>query len=502
MLTMDDINLIRFLYEKKGGNYAEIAKETDFDVRTIKKYIEQDDWNVKPQIRKPKDSKLDPFKEVIDSWLLEDKNNRRKQRHTAKRIHDRLCEEYKDTFDASYRTVAIYVAAKKKEIYSENEGYLPLEHYPWEAQVDFGEADFIEKEQRFSGYYVNISFPNSNGGYTQVFKGANQECLLEGLKNIFEHMNRVPKCIWFDNDTTIVKKIREHGKRDITEGFRRFQLHYGFESNFCNPASGHEKGSIENKVGYHRRNFFVPVPKFADIRLYNKELLAICDNDMNRNHYVIGRKIATLFDEDKKSMLRLPMHRYEVCRYENAIADNYGKVKFNGGKYSSSPIFARREVIIKATAYDVMILDQNYKYIQGHARLYGDKKDSMQWVPYLELMSRRPTALKYTGFFRELPHILQGYFEECDYQQKKASLKLLVKMVSEKDLDTATKAFERALEKGAKDTDSIWTSYYTLTHKAVDIKDLKVPDSTPKLKAYETDTGIYDTLLKKGGGAR
>lgn len=409
-----------------------------------------------------------------------------------------MSEEYSDDFDASYRTVAYYVAKRKKELYSDNRGYLPLDHYSWEAQVDLGEADFIEKGVRYSGYYVNISFPHSNAGYCQIFKGANQECLLEGLKNIFEHMGYVPRNIWFDNDSTIVKRILQYGKREITEGFRRFQMHYGFESNFCNPYSGHEKGSVENKVGYHRRNFLVPIPEFDDIREFNKDLLKKCDKDMDRAHYKKGRKINELFEEDKKSMLYLPKQPYEVYKYETAVADKYGKVKFDGRIYSTTPVFAGREVIIKANAYDVTILDINYSYIQNHDRLYGEKKESMKWEPYLDLMSKRPTALKYTGFFKKLPQSLQEYFEECEYQQKKAALRILKRMVAEKDLETATKAFNTAIARGVRDVDSIWAVYYTMTHKVIDIEELRLSGRIPLLNPYTVDNKSYDILLKGG----
>jgi transposase len=495
---MDDIHFIKQLYERKGLNYAEIARETGYDYRTVKKYVLMDDFNNIKKEKEPKGSKLDPYKEIIDSWLLEDMNNRRKQRHTAKRIFVRLKELFKDEFDVSYRLVAYYVAKKKEELYSGEEGSIPLEHYPYEAQADLGEADFIEKGKRYNGYYVNISFPRSNGGYCQIFKGANQECLLEGLKSIFEYIGCVPKEIWFDNDSTIVKKIKQYGKRDTTEGFRRFQLHYGFSSNFCNPDAGHEKGSVEVKVGYHRRNMLVPVPEFEDIREFNRNLLKECDKDMERLHYKKGITIQSLFEEDKKTMLNLPRTPFEIYRLEQATADKYGMVPFNNCKYSTSPTFAEKRVFIKADAYTVVLLDENYRYIQSHDRVYDNRVESMKWGPYLELMSKRPNALKYTGFFRQLPKTLQEYFNECDYPQKKAALRLLKRMVDANGLEIATEAFKKALDKGIKDTDSIWMVYYTMTHKVIDIKELRLPPGIPGLIPYQVDNSNYDSLLKGG----
>ncbi len=109
----------------------------------------------------------------------------RKQRHTAKRIYDRLVKKYKDGFNCSYSTARVCSNNKEKEIFGEKKGFLPLEHIPGEAQADFGDAQFYENGKLYSGKYFNLSFPNSNKGYTQVYKGENQECLFEGLKTIF-----------------------------------------------------------------------------------------------------------------------------------------------------------------------------------------------------------------------------------------------------------------------------------------------------------------------------
>jgi transposase len=115
MLTMAQVNRIRELFFEKGLKYAEIPRVTGFDVKTVKKYANMDDFNQAPKVRKPRPSKLDPYKEAIDAWLEDDKQYRKKQRHTALRVFDRLAEKY-PTFDCSYRLVAGYVAEKKRDL--------------------------------------------------------------------------------------------------------------------------------------------------------------------------------------------------------------------------------------------------------------------------------------------------------------------------------------------------------------------------------------------------
>ncbi len=355
----------------------------------------------------------------------------------------------------------------------------------------------MENGIRYEGCYVAMSFPYSNGGYIQAYKGTNIECLLQGMQDIFNHMGQVPTCIWFDNDKTIVKKILANGEREVTDLFNRFRMHYSFESNFCNPDSGHEKGHVENKVGYSRRNMLVPVPEFKDLREFNESLLTECDEDMQREHYSKDVLIATLFEQDRKAMKPLPRAEYEIYRLEKVKSDKYGKVNFDNRKYSVSPEHAQRELFVKTNAFTVWILDDQYHVIQWHNRLYGSQKESMKWEPYLVLMGNRPNAIKYTGFFQQLPQTLQEYLSNCDYEQKKAALRMLKRMVVNSELETAVNAFNFCIQKGIRDLDSIWASYYSTVFAKAPIPDLAVKDEIPRL-SYGVDNSIYDSLLERG----
>jgi transposase len=499
MLTMEQVYRIRNMKKFEGKSLRKISQITGHDFETVKKYVEKEDFN---QVIRPKQrryGKLSPYKNIVTTWLVNDKKAPYKQQHTAKRVFDRLKEMYGDEFTASDRAVRKFVADIRKELQNNTDGFLPLEHPPGEAQADFGEARFIENGVTYDGYYFNMSYPHSNGGHMQLFNSANQECLLEGMKAIFEHIGGVPTAIWFDNMSTAVKRIQEYGKRDLTQGFLRFMMHYGFRSNFCNPNSGHEKGSVENKVGYHRRNMFVPIPEFKDLKVYNKELLLKCDQDMNRMHYKGYGMIKDLFKEDKLEFFKLPHTSFKVFRHEFAKADNYGKVKFDGRIYSTSPSMAGRQVMVKAGAYDIEILDTDCNHIIRHSRLYGKEKESMNWIPYLELMSKRPTALKYTGIYNQLPPILKEYLDKSNYEKKKKALKLFTKMTLATGFDTAVKAFEEGIKLGVSDTDSIWATYCRLTTGTLPEAEVRLPDTVPELKKYIPDIKVYDELIVSGG---
>lgn len=426
MLTMAQIQNIRFLKNHKDMSLRSIAKETNHHFETVKKYVEKEDFNLQLREKQHRKGKLDPYKQLIDQWLTDDLLAKPKQRHTAKRIYDRLREQYGDEFNVSDRSVRAYVSKRRPEIFQgTDKGHIPLEHSPGEAQADFGAAQFIERGTLYDGFYLTISFPYSNGGYTQLFKSENQECLLEGLKSIFEHIGGSP-------------------------------------------------------------------------REFNRQLLKKCDEDMQRNHYRKPGTIAQLFEEDKKVLNPLPAVPYEVYRLERVKADNYGKVKFDNKRYSSSPAFAGCQLWLKVGAFEVTLLDDKYHQIIKHPRLYGQQNESMQWAPYLELMARRPRAIKHTGFFKELPLKLQDYLAKCDLAAQRAALQILTRMTKNSDLPTATSAFIDTLERGLSDPDSIWSNFVRLTSGSYEPKPAELPPKVPEVKPYQVDTSIYDHLLNGG----
>lgn len=235
---------------------------------------------------------------------------------------------------------------------------------------------------------LTMSFPYSNQSYCQIFGSENQQCLLQGMRNIFEHMDKVPYRIVFDNLSTAVAHMGTGHNRILTEGFERFMAHYKFEAAFCNGAAGWEKGNVENKVGYERRNMFVPVPTILDFSQFNKNLYEACEKDAKRDHYVKKIPMENLCQEDLKNMIPLNEVPYEIFLLEPRRTDNYAKVSFDNNLYSSSPRYAQENVYVKASSDNVWILNQSYEVIMEHKRLYGKGLESMKWLPYIDLMSK------------------------------------------------------------------------------------------------------------------
>lgn len=124
-------------------------------------------------------------------------------------------------------------------------------------------------------HYLAESFPQSNHGLAQLFGDEKAVCVCQGLKDTFEHIGGVPPLVVFDNATEVGRRVC--GEVKESDLFKAFRMHYGFEAAFANPNSGHEKGNVEGKVGWIRRNLFVPVPKVGSLKAFNEGMLAQCD---------------------------------------------------------------------------------------------------------------------------------------------------------------------------------------------------------------------------------
>ena len=458
---------IRDAFYEKGKNISEIAREQHIDRKTVRSYINKDDWNTGPEMPHERPSLLDPFKPVIREWLEGDRQQRKKQRHTARRVHTRLVEEH--GYTGSYRTVAGYVAVTKKEVFQTEKPAVPLQHKLGEAQVDFGKAEYIEHGSRVSGAYLTVSFPSSNAGFIQLTPGENLECLFEALITIFVFLGGVPAKLWFDNASTVVTKILKNGGRNLTDRFRRFQEHFGFAATFCNPNAGNEKGNVENKVGYTRRNFLVPVPEFASLDEYNQELLRRCTADLDRDHYRKDGTIAELCELDKGALHPLPRIDFDPADYRYVTSDAYGMITLGKGmhRYSSSPKYARSRVHVKITAQTVSVLDESLRTVVTHRRLYGEyHQQRMDWIPYLTQLSRRPGALKYTPVYDMMPDPLRQWVDAQDRSSVGSALALLARLSESTDAETAFRAVSESVASGITDGDSLVALFNRMTHFA------------------------------------
>ena len=207
--------------------------------------------------RPPSRPKLDPYKGVIDQILEEDQGVPKKQRHTAKRIYERLRDEH--GFPGKYTIVKDYVRERRRRT---REMFVPLSHSPGHAQCDFGEAWVVIGGAEQKAHYLAMDLPHSDGCYVKAYPAETTEAFCDGHVSAFAFLGGVPQSIVYDNTTLAVARILGDGRRRRTRVFTELQSHYLFEDRFGRPGKGNDKGKVEGLVGYVRRNFLVPIPSF------------------------------------------------------------------------------------------------------------------------------------------------------------------------------------------------------------------------------------------------
>jgi len=309
----------------------------------------------------------------------------RKQRHTAKRIWQRLGEA---GFTGGYTVVKDAV----RELTQKNqEVFVPLIHRPGEAQVDFGHAlAKVNGQLRKVAFFVMV-LPYSDATFVMAFERECTETFWEGHVRAFEFFGGVPRRITYDNTTVAVRKILGKERR-LTQGFLQLKSHYLFDHHFCRVARGNEKGVVEGQVKYTRLNYFVPVPQVRDRKELNTRLRQQCEEDQQRwLRGQTGTK-AQLLAEDQKAFLPLPPSPFDACRKVSTTANALSLVRLDGNDYSVPVRWAHHPVVAKGY-FDRVVLCGDGSEVACHPRIWDDEQVCFEPLHYLALLETKPGAL-------------------------------------------------------------------------------------------------------------
>lgn len=297
--------------------------------------------------------------------------------------------------------------------------------------------------------------------------------------------------------STAVAQVLDGHDRVLTDGFSRFMMHYRFQAEFCNPASGNEKGNVENKVGYSRRNAFVPVPTITSFEEFNEgHLRQWCEDDAKRLHYIHKVPIQELWEEEQKELLTLPSHPFTVFRYTSVTVNKTGFATIDTNKYGVSPVLAG-EIVQAKVFYDHIEFFHDHQKVGDFPRSYKSNDEVCDWTQYISILCRKPGAVEHTRFFRQMPERWQAYLAETTGRERKSALQLLNEIVSDGNAGLCDEALELATENGRTDPDSLRQCYYMISKREYRPTPLKL--NTPDLN-YHPNLSVYDGLT--GGELR
>jgi hypothetical protein len=227
-----------------------------------------------------------------------------------------------------------------------------------------------------------------------AFPSQKRESFFYGHVQAFKHFGGVPWRISYDNLATAVKLAIEGRGRREQRTFVSLRSHYLFESHFCTPAQGHEKGGVEHEIGFSRRNFMVPIPEVPSFEALNLHLLQQCLKDDQRRVHGQPLTIGQAWEQERGFLRSLPPFEYDCCAITSARLTPYSQVTYETNRYSVPVKRARRDVIVKAYPFHVELCDQT-TVLARHPRCYGRDQDIFDPLHYLPLLEQRPGAFDY-----------------------------------------------------------------------------------------------------------
>jgi transposase len=353
-------------------------------VRKMLRYSVPPGYQRQQPVKRPR---LGPSIGAIDAILEDDKTRPAKQRHTAKRILDRLREEH--GFTGGYTIVKDYV---RTATLRGREMFVPLTHPAGEAQVDFGEALVVMAGVERKAHYLVMDLPHSDDCFVVAFPAETTEAFLEGHVRAFAYFGGVPTRILYDNTKIAVAKILGGTERQRTRAFSELQSHYLFADKFGRPAKGNDKGKVEGLVGYARRNFMVPIPRYPTWEAFNAHLEQQCLLRRERRLRGQSETIGERFERDRAALLPLPAAPYEACEKVAARVSSLALVRYRGNDYSVPTRHGHLQVLVRGYVHEVTIACAS-EVIARHPRSYEREAVVYDPLHYLALLEQKTRAL-------------------------------------------------------------------------------------------------------------
>jgi transposase len=442
-------------------------------------------------IKRPK---LGPWLGVIDAILEDDKQRPAKQRHTAKRIFERLKEEH--GFTGGYTIVKDYV--RSAELHS-REMFIPLTHAPGEAQADFGEALVVIAGVEQKAHYLAVDLPHSDDCFVVAFPAETTEAFLEGHVRAFAYFGAVPTRILFDNTKIAVAKILGGEERQRTRAFSELQSYYLFADKFGRPAKGNDKGKVEGLVGYARRNFMVPIPRVSSWEELNTRLEAESGKRRLRRLRGYAETIGERFERDHAAMLPLPAAPYEACEKITGRVSSLSLVRYRSNDYSVPTQYGHRQVWVKGYVHEVVIACAS-AIIARHERSYERETVVFDPLHYLALLEQKTRALDQAAplvgwqlpeCFAQLRRLLEARLKKHGSREYVQVLRLMETFA----LAEVTHAIEDALLLGTISFDAVRHLLLCRIERRPPRLDMDNYPHLPMAQVRTTQAADYMTLL-------
>ena len=410
MIDVDLLSVIRRWHGRDQLSIREITRRTGLSRNTIKKYLANGEVAPTYPARKSV-SKLDPFAETLASWLERESKRNRKRRRNLKQLHRDLVAL---GFDGSYDRVAAFARdwrqrERERANRASRGAFVPLAFAPGEAfQFDWSEDWLRIGKKKTKLQIAHFKLCHSRVFFLRAYLTQTHEMLFDAHNHAFRVLGGIPERGIYDNMKTAVDKVGRGKKRQVNARFRAMVSHFLFESEFCNPAAGWEKGQVEKNVRDARHRLLMDAPAFADLDEANAWLEERCQALWQEVAHPeqSNRNIAEVYDDERAALMATPPPFDGFVELTKRVSPTC-LVVFERNRYSVPAAFANRVISFRAYA-DRIVLVAEAEVIAEHERVFSRDHNSKgvtvyDWRHYLAVVQRKPGALRNGAPFAELP---------------------------------------------------------------------------------------------------
>jgi transposase len=420
----------------------EIARRLQLDVKTVRRAVAR--TSPPERVSPPRGRALDRHHDEIAAWM------RGEPRLTSKRVAVLLFERH--GVAVPERTVREYVADVRREV-RPREAFVHRTHAPGDTiEVDFGDSLAVIAGRMERVKFVVATLPTSNAHFARAYPFERMECLFDAMLGAFTHFGGLTRRAVLDNTSLAVKEVLRGRERRETEGFLAFRGALSLAIDFCAPAKGNEKGSVEGGVNYVRNNGFRPMPVAASFEALSAQIMRTLDADQDRRRLADGRTVREALAEEREHLRPLPAHLPEPCRVMPVVADKYGHVRVDHAAYSVPIEHAWRPALVKLFAAKVVIIVEG-AVVAEHVRALHRGQSVLDALHVLPLLVSKHRAVgEATAILQwELPpvfHELRAALAERVRKPDQEWAEVLL-LSRECDLSVLGRAVEEAIKRGS-----------------------------------------------------
>ncbi|EJK80297.1 MULTISPECIES: IS21 family transposase [Rhizobium] len=498
------LSVIRRWHFREHLSIREICRRSGLSRNTIRKYLRSD--GVEPKFKVPdRPSKLDPFADRLSAWLRTEANKSRKQKRTLKQLHTDLLSL---GYDGSYNRVAAFArewqADRHRELQTSGRGtFVPLTFEPGEAfQFDWSEDWAIIGSERTKLQVAHTKLSYSRAFIVRAYPQQTHEMLFDAHNHAFRVLGGVPRRGIYDNMKTAIDKVGRGKERDVNARFMAMASHYLYEPEFCNPASGWEKGQVEKNVQDARHRLWQPIPRFPSLEALNEWLEHRCKEFWQQTSH--GQMHGTIMDvwaEEAQALMPTSRPFDGFVEHTKRVSPTC-LVHLERNRYSVPASFANRPVSLRVYPDRIVVAAEGL-IICEHRRIIGRSHGGLgqttyDWRHYLAVVQRKPGALRNGAPFTELPDafrtLQQHLLKKPGGDREMVDILALVLLHEEQ---AVLSAVEMALKAGVPTK----THVLNLLHRLIDGKSFTPPTvDTPQALTLTNEPKAnverYDALMK------